>query len=153
VAAFTDAQLRVVAEQGRYSDPAATAQVLHALTGRRDIIARTWLTGVTPLVNPTLEGNQMRFGNAAVDAGAASAPTSYVVQWQRFANDTGVHTRLGTPVTVPVPEAPLPSELQQERYVSARVHAIHAGYRHWATPVTFYFRRDAARWTPVGLFR
>ena len=44
VAAFTDAQLQLLAEQGRYSDPAATAQVAQALIGRRDLIARTWLT-------------------------------------------------------------------------------------------------------------
>ncbi len=153
VAAFTDAQLRVVADQGRYSDPAATAQVVQALAGRRDLIAKTWLTKLTPLINPTLEGGLLRFGNAAVEAGAATAPTSYSVQWERFANDTGVHTRLGTPVTVPAPEAPLPTALEQDRYVAARVHAIHPGYRHWTAPVTFYFRRDGDRWTAVGLIR
>ena len=97
VAAFTDAQLKLLAEQGRYSDPAATAQVVHALIGRRDLIARTWLTKVTPLVAPTLEEGRLRFANAAVDAGVAQPPTSYVVQWERFDNDTGIHTAVGTP--------------------------------------------------------
>ncbi len=92
VAAFTDAQLKLLAEQGRYSDPAATAQVAQALIGRRDLIARAWLTKVTPLVSPTLEEGRLRFANAAVDAGVTQPPTSYDVQWERFDNDSGTHT-------------------------------------------------------------
>ena len=153
VAAFTDAQLQLLASQGRYSDPAATAQVAQALAGRRDKIAQTWLTPVTPLVNPLLDAGRLRFGNVAVEARVASPPTSYVVQWESFDNDTGIHTRVGTPLTVSVPEAAFPDELAQERYVAARVHAIHPQFRHWTTPVAFYFRRDVDGWTPVGLIR
>ena len=153
VAAFTDAQLRLLADQGRYSDPAATAQVAQALIGRRDLIAKTWLTRVTPLVSPALEGRRLRFANAAVDARVTNPPSSYVVQWERFDNSTGTHTRVGTPLTTSTPEAVLPDELAQEPYVSARVHAIHPEYRHWTSPVAFYFRRDGERWTPVGLIR
>jgi hypothetical protein len=153
VAAFTDAQLKLIAEQARYSDPVATAQVVHALIGRRDAIAKTWLTKVTPLVAPTLEGGRLRFANAAVDARVAEPPTSYVVQWQQFDNDNGSHTPVGDAVTVNTPEAMLPDQLSQERYVSARVHASHPEFRHWSTPVSFYFRRDGDGWTPVGLVR
>jgi hypothetical protein len=153
VAAFSDAQLRLLAEQGRYADPAATAQVVQALIGRRDLIARTWLTKVTPLVTPTIENGRLRFANAAVDARVAAPPTSYVVQWERFDNDSGTHTRLGTPLTVPQPEAALPQELAQDAYVAVRVHAIHPEYRHWSTPVAFYFRRTGDSWMPVGLVR
>jgi hypothetical protein len=153
VAAFTDAQLQLLAEQGRYSDPAATAQVAHALIGRRDLIAKTWLTKVTPLVSPTLEDGRLRFVNAAADAGVTAPPTSYDVQWERFDNGNGTHTRVGTPLTVTTPEALLPDELTEERYVSARVSVTHPEYRHWTSPVSFYFRRDGDRWTPVGLIR
>lgn len=153
VAAFTDAQLRLLAEQGRYPDAEATAQVADALIGRRDLIAKTWLTRITPLVSATLEAGQMRFVNAAVDARAAQPPSRYVVQWLRFDNATGVHTPVGSPLSSPAPEAPLPTDLAEQRYVAARVHAVHPQYRHWQTPVTFYFRRDGERWTPVGLIR
>jgi hypothetical protein len=153
VAAFTDAQLKLLAEQGRYSDPAATAQVVQALIGRRDLIAKVWLTQVTPLVSPTLEDGRLRFANAAVDAGVTQPPASYGVQWQRFDNDTGKHFPVGSALTVTVPEAVFPDDLAQERYVSARVHAVHREYRHWKAPVSFYFRRDGDRWTPVGLIR
>jgi hypothetical protein len=153
VAAFTDEQLKLLVEQGRYSDPEAETQVTQALIGRRDRIARTWLTKVTPLVSPSLTDGRLRFANAAVDAGAATPPTQYVVHWQRFDNDTGEHTRVSAPVNSATPEAPFPAELATEAYVAARVHAVHPEYRHWSTPVAFYFRREGERWTPVGLFR
>ena len=147
VAAFTDAQLRLLAEQGKYADPAATAQVVQALIGRRDLIAKTWLTRLTPLVSPTLEQGTLRFANAAVDARGVQPPPSDVD------NKTGAHRPVGTPVTVATAEATLPAELGQEAYVAARVHAIHPEFRHWNKPVTFYFRREDASWTPVGLVR
>lgn len=153
VAAFSDAQLRRLVEQGRYSDPAATEQVVQALTGRRDAIAKAWLTKVTPLVSPTLAGGRLRFANAAVDAGVAAPPTSYVVRWEAFDNATGVHAPTGTPITVTTPEAPFPGGLSGEAFVVARVSAIHPRFRHWSSPVAFYFRRQGAEWVPVGLFR
>ena len=153
VAAFTDAQLRLLVERGRYSDPLAADQVLAALMGRRDKIARAWLTKVTPLVSPTLVDGHLRFANAAVDAGVAPPPTNYVVQWEQFDNESGKHTALGAPVTIQTADANFPTELAREPYVAARVHAIHPEYRHWSTPVAFYFRRDGDRWTPVGLYR
>ena len=153
VATFSDAQLRLLAEQGRYSDPEATAQVANALIGRRDRIARTWLTKVTPLVSPVLEDGRLRFANAAVDAKVAKPPAQYVVQWQRFDNDAGAHGNVGAPMAVTTPEAALPAELAEDSFVVARVHAVHPEYRHWSTPVAFYFRRQGDRWTPVGLYR
>ncbi|BCS33664.1 hypothetical protein TBR22_A28910 [Luteitalea sp. TBR-22] len=153
VAAFTDAQLRLLAEQGRYSDPAATAQVAQALIGRRDAIARQWLTGVTPLVSPVLVQGRLRFANAAVDAGVCAPPSRYVVQWEAFDNATGIHTPVDGPVSVDIPEAQLPAAIAQEAFVVARVHAVHPQFRHWSTPVAFYFRRQGDHWTPVGLYR
>lgn len=153
VAAFSDAQLRLLVQQGKYSDPAAGEQVVQALAGRRDAIAKVWLTKVTPLVTPTLVRDRLRFANAAVDAGVAAPPTSYVVQWEAFDNDTGAHTPAGSPLTVTLPEAPFPQALADEAFVVARVFAIHPEYRHWTTPVAFYFRRQDTHWVPVGLFR
>ncbi len=153
VAAFTDRQLRLLAEQGRYGDPAATAQVADALIGRRDSIAKTWLARITPLVSPTLERDRLRFENAAVDAGVATEPDTYVVQWSRFDNDSGTHAPVGPALEVQAPEALLPDVLAGAAFVAARVHAVHPRYPHWVTPVTFYFRRDGTSWTPVGLVR
>jgi len=153
VAAFSDTQLRLIVTQARYSDPEATEQVVEALAGRRDAIAKAWLTKVTPLVSPTLANERLRFSNAATDAGVAAPPTSYVVQWEAFDNDTGVHTPSGAPLTVTTPEAPFPQALAGEAFVAARVFALHPEYRHWTTPVTFYFRRQGTTWVTVGLFR
>jgi hypothetical protein len=153
VAAFTDAQLRLLVAQGRYSDPTAADQIVEALAGRRDAIKKTWLTKVTPLVSPTLVNDRLRFVNAAVDAGVAAAPSTYVVQWEAFDNDTGRHTPHGTPLSLTIPEAPFPQALAGEAFVAARVFALHPEYRHWITPVVFYFRRQETQWVPVGLFR
>ncbi|MBA2355777.1 MAG: hypothetical protein H0V80_14060, partial [Acidobacteria bacterium] len=153
VAAFSDDQLRLVVAQARYSDPAAGEQVLAALKGRRDLIARTWLTGVTPLVRPALANGRLHFVNAAVDAGVATPPVRYVVQWQHFDNPSGAHTPVGEPLTATTSDAPLPTTAAGADYVAARVHAVHHDFPHWTKPVTFYFRRDDTAWTAVGLVR
>ena len=75
------------------------------------------------------------------------------MQWQRFDNDTGAHANVGGLVTSATPDADLPADLDTAAYAAARVQAIHPEYRHWTSPVTFYFRRDGDRWTPVGLYR
>lgn len=153
VAAFTDAQLQLLVQQAHYSDPAAGAQVVQSLIGRRNAIAKTWLTKVTPLVSPTLVQGRLRFANAAVDAGVTAPPTHYVVQWEAFDNETGAHKPSGPPLTVDIPEAAFPDALAQDAFVTARVSARHPEYRHWTTPVAFYFRRQGTQWVPVGLFR
>lgn len=153
VVAFTDAQLRVIVQQARYTDRAASEQILAALMRRRDRVAQAWLPGVTPLVSPALADGRLQFANAAFDAHVATAPDHYVVQWQRFDNATGTHDAVGEPLAVTEPDAPLPAELARAPFVAARVHAVHAEYRHWTTPVTFYFRREGSQWTPVGLVR
>ena len=61
--------------------------------------------------------------------------------------------RAGAPVNATTPDVPLPGELAGEAFVAARVHAVHPEYRHWTTPVAFYFRRQGDHWTPVGLVR
>lgn len=154
VAAFSDAQLLRIVEQARYTDPAATEQIVEALIGRRDIIAKAWLTAVTPIVSPSLEGGRLRFENAAVTANAATAPTQYTVEWLRFDNETGDHELVGEALSVPTPEAPLPAGVPSASgYVCARIRATHPDYPHWSSPVSLYFRRDGDRWTPVGLVR
>jgi hypothetical protein len=106
-------------------------------------------------VEPRLSADgHLTFRNAAVDAGVASAPTHYVVQWSSFDNLTRVHTPVGAPVHAPVPDVEAPASLRDgPEYVAARVHAIHAEYPQWSLPVTLYFVRDQAHWRAVGLER
>ena len=49
VSAFTDDDIRVMVEQGRYQDPRAVDWLVTHLGRRRDIIARTWFDAIAPL--------------------------------------------------------------------------------------------------------
>lgn len=155
VAAFTDDHLRAIVGKARYSDPAAADQIVTALGKRRDAIAREWLTGVTPVVSPSLSADgTLRFDNAAVDAGVASAPDYYELQWTRFDNARDRHETAGAPVRVTAPEGRAPAGLLDgSEYVAATVSLVHADFPHWSSPVVFYFRRAPGGWTAVGLSR
>ena len=86
-------------ESARYTDPRTVAYLTETLIGRRDKIARAWLTVVNPVVDPILTDEALTFDNAAVRAGVAEAPAGYEAEWHTFDNATGlgggVERRLG----------------------------------------------------------
>ena len=49
ISAFTDDDIRVMVEQGRYQDPRAVDWLVTHLGRRRDVIARTWFDAIAPL--------------------------------------------------------------------------------------------------------
>ena len=156
VAAFSDRQLDLIVGKAAYTDRAAHKQIVSALIGRRDAIARTWLVGVTPLVNASLSAKgTLTFDNAAVTAGVASPPEAYVIQWSRFDNASRTHTPTGDPQRVGAPQTVAPAAILDgnEPYVCATVSVTHPDFPHWSSPVEFYFRREGAGWKPVGLIR
>ena len=55
VATFTDERIRAIVAKARYSDPAATDYIAQTLIARRDKVLKAWLTGVNPIVDPSLE--------------------------------------------------------------------------------------------------
>lgn len=156
VAAFSDAQLEILAGRGAYRDRAAHDQIVAALAARRDAIARHWLTGVTPIVAPSLAADgTLRFVNAAVEAGVVPASSvAYTLQWQRFDNDTGAHVPLGPPAVAAKPTATAPTALPHDApFIAVAVSARHHDYPGWQRPATLYFRRADAGWQAVGLLR
>ncbi len=75
VAAFTDEMIRSAVRAGGYSDPAAAKLLADVLIKRRDKIAAAYLPAINPLVDFALSSSgRLTFRNAAVDAGAATAP-------------------------------------------------------------------------------
>ena len=153
VAAFSDERVRAIAAKGRYSDEAAAAYIADTLIKRRDIIARTWLAGVNPVVDPALtRAGALTFRNAAQEAGVAPAASSYSFQWSRFDNAAQTHTAVGGAIesTDTRTTAP-PAVLEGSQYISVAIVATHSDHRAWAKPLQVYFRRTAEGWQTVGI--
>jgi hypothetical protein len=163
VAKFSDEAIRAVVAKARYSEPGAAEHITATLIKRRDKVLRAWLTGVNPLVNARLEG-ELTFENAAVDAGIATPPQSYRLEWSRFDNATGTATpemvsgvvggvagRTETGVTSP--RFAVPQILRDAAFIRVSVSTTHPDYPAWSNPVTFTFRRNGSQWETVGLDR
>jgi hypothetical protein len=157
VAKFSDETIRAVVGKARFSDPAATEYITATLIKRRDKVLRAWLTGVNPIVEPSMSPDgAVTFGNAAVDAGVASAPESYEVTWTAFDNATG--GPVGEPISARashprVPAAGVPASLLSSEFVRVTIRTMHAEFPAWQSPVSVYFRRGPDGWRAVGLDR
>ena len=155
VMAFSDEMIRAVVKTGGFSDPEAERYLADVLIKRRDIIGRTYLTRLTPVVEPALDAaGTLRFGNAAVDHEFASAPAAYAAKWFTFDNATGESTPIGdTSGAGTTLQAPAGLPTAASSYIRVEIAATHADYPHWKQPVQTYFRRDGSGWKLVGLER
>jgi hypothetical protein len=156
VSRFSDEAIRRVVAKAGYTDPEATDYLARTLITRRDKVVRAWITGVNPIVDVEVTGNQLVFGNAAVTAGAASAPESYTVQAARFDNTSGAATPIGDPITVREPRVPLPADataLRPGEYLQVSITTIHPSFPAWRTPAIVHLRRTMSGWDTVGLRR
>jgi hypothetical protein len=154
VARFSDAAIRALVEKGRYSDPAAVDSLVGTLIKRRDRIKEVWLTGINPIVNPTLspEG-ELRFENAAVVHGVGGSPDGYALRWSRFDNTTDTHTPVGGEAMIKDSQARAPAGvLTGSDYVAVSIETRHPNFPGWK-PVRVYFRRARDGWQTVGLDR
>jgi hypothetical protein len=155
VARFSDEIVRAIVAKARYSEPGAADHIATTLIRRRDKVLRAWLTAVNPLVEPRLAADgTLTFENAAAAVRIASPNALYTLTWSRFDNATGTAT--GTPVEVRSNEtrsAAPPAVLQGAEFVTVAVRTSHSDFPHWASPVTFAFRRTGAGWQAVGIDR
>jgi hypothetical protein len=154
-AAFTDEMIRAIVGKAQYSDPAAAEYITACLVERRNRIARRWLNGVNPVVNPMLSAaGELTFENAALAAGAATPKATYTLRWSRFDNAADTHDPVGSEMTVTEPRAQAPADvLRAGDFVAVRIVARHDDHPAWASPVTAYFRREGGGWKTVGLVR
>jgi len=155
VGKFSNEAIRAIVSKARYSNPSAADYIAETLIKRRDKVLKTWLTGVNPIVNPQLRADgRLTFDNAAVDAGVASAPSSYGLTWSKFDNVTGTVVGPAHDVRVQAPsgDAP-PSIVQGATFVSVAIRSVHADFPGWEAPVSVYFRKTAEGWQAVGLER
>lgn len=152
IARFDEPAVRAIVGKGRYTDPAAADFIVRTLMERRAKILRTWLNGVMPIVDPSLDASGLSFRNAAMDAGVAPGAVAYDVAWYAFDNATGAHRRVGDITRIgPGAKAALPSALASEAFVMAAVSAD--ADPNWRRPARVYFKRDGSGWKLVGLER
>jgi hypothetical protein len=155
VARFSDEAIRAIVGQVRFDDPLAGEHITRVLIERRDAIARVWLNGVNPVVNPRLASDgTLTFGNAAVEAGASTPGTGYTVSWSRFDNSSGKADAVGDEVHVPLERATAPAALLADaEFVMAIIRGGHPDHPGWRQPVEVFFRRGPTGWDTVGVFR
>jgi hypothetical protein len=155
VSRFTSEMIRGVVEKAQYSDPRATDFMTQVLIARQKKVVAAWLNQVCPVIDPVLAANgTLTFANAAVDAGVATTPEEYSLQWFRFDNATNTRTPSGDPASVRAASAQAPAGLLASGdFVGVTIGARHTTYAGWARPATFFFRRGTAGWGLVGVER
>ncbi|HUF46229.1 MAG TPA: hypothetical protein VMM93_00370 [Vicinamibacterales bacterium] len=152
---FTDDAIRAVVAKAAYREAEAARVIADALITRRDRIARTWLTGVNPIVDPQLSADgRWSFANAAVDAGVATPAAEYRLTWSRFDNATGVPVGPTEETRAATLDGRAPTSiLNGSEFVALTVRSIHPDHPVWQAPVHIHFRRTASGWDTVGLER
>ena len=155
VMAFSDDLIRGIVKAGAFRDQKAEQYLADVLIKRRDKIGRTYLTRLTPIVDPALAGSgALTFGNAAVDYKLADPPSAYTAAWFTFDNTTGdskpIGATRGSSTSVQAP-AGLPSAAGS--YIRVDIAAEHTAFPGWKQPVRAFFQRQASGWKLVGLER
>jgi hypothetical protein len=155
VARFSDDAIRAIVDQVKFDDPRAREHITRVLIERRNAIARVWLNGVNPVVDPRLAADgTLTFANAAVAAGAATPGRGYTVSWSRFDNGSGKAEATGAEMQVTQERATAPSGLLAgAEFMTATIRGEHPDHPRWRQPVQVYFRRAAAGWDTVGIIR
>jgi hypothetical protein len=155
VIAFTDDMIRTAVHTGEFSDPEAEKYLVDVLIKRRDKIAAEYLNAVNPIVDPALDANgRLTFGNAAVAANVAPAPTAYRASWAQFDNTTGQSRPIAetqsetTTIQAPNGLPPAPGS-----FIEVNISAESQQHPGWRQPIRTHFRRDTTGWKLVGLER
>jgi len=151
VGAISDAMIAAAVAEGRFDDPPSEQFLIKAIIDRRQRILATYLPGVNPVVDPSLDTDgRLAFRNAAVDAHVALRPQGYRARWFSYDNTTDTASPLGDTSGA---ESPLPTPaLPAGGFVKVEVSAD-GGPAAWSTPVTVYFRKRPAGWETVGIER
>lgn len=155
VSKFSDEMIRGVVEKARYSDPRATDYMTRTIIERRDKVVAAYINQVCPVVDPTLRADgTLLFGNAAVEAGAATPPAAYTLQWFAFDNAADARRDVGEAIQSPTPGGRAPAGLLDgAAFAGVRISASHPEHPRWASPATLTFRRTAGGWELVGVER
>lgn len=128
--------------------------MIGTLIRRRAKVLAAWLTAVNPVASPRVDGERVRFTNAAVEAGVAEPEADYDVQWFRYDNTLGVREPVSSPVLMEEAWAAIPEgALEGADHAGVEIRTLHDDYPGWRAPVRIYLRRHAGGWEAVGVER
>jgi hypothetical protein len=154
VAAFTPEAIARIVEKAEFSDPEVIDHVTGTLMRRRELVLRAWLAGVNPIVDGRIEGDALRFSNAAVDAGIADAADGYELSWFRYDNVTDRRSYVGSTQAVAAPSAIVPADLHAgSEFVGVDIRTVHRDHPAWRSPVRLYFRVSETGTIATGVER
>ena len=74
---ITDPMIDAAVREGQFGDEEASRQLARVIRERRNRILQMYLPAINPITRPTIENGQLRFHNAAVEAGVAKPPSGY----------------------------------------------------------------------------
>lgn len=146
VMSFTDEQLRAVAREGKYSDPAVAPYIAKVLIERRDKTGRHYYSRVNPLDNFALNGldngnYELCFDDMAVEGGLARAEnTTYVYSVAAECDCPRTDQPLVEGTCIPVRWADIPSHLSGVLVVA--IQTLRKGERP-SPYLRVYLRRSA----------
>lgn len=148
--AITPAMITAAVAEGQFGDPKSEEFLAQAINDRRQRILLTFLPKVNPIVDPAIVGNQLTFGNAAVDAGVSKPPAGYRAAWSTYDNATDRSTVVETTSATTSPLA-MPS-MPKSEFIKVELTAT-GGPEPWLKPISVYFRQNNGTWKLVGLER
>jgi hypothetical protein len=98
VMAFTDEDIRAIANTGEYSDAGATEWVVKCLIERRNKIGHTFFSRVLPLDRFEIRDGRLRFDNLGTER-------TFTIQWHTLDNATGALQAIEGATTFEVPQS------------------------------------------------
>ena len=143
VSAFSDRDLRLLVEQGRYEDPAAAEFMIATLAGRRDKIVRYWFGHVPPLDFFRSEGGAVVCSDLAVERGYAAPGRRY--RWRLVAADAERAARApGSWIVTDAPRLPLAGVVpaRDDAFPFLGCEVQYDAGSGWSGSTTAWFARD-----------
>ena len=151
VAAFTPEAIGAIVRKAQFTDPRVVDYVTGTLLRRRELVLRTWLTAVAPIVDARIGNGVLRFAHAAAAAGVGESPLRYELAWFVFDNATG--RRHYVDYRTAGAASAIPPEIAGAEYAGVDVRSADGPHGHGTSPARFYFRRAGTDWTAVGAER
>jgi hypothetical protein len=154
VAGFSPEAVTAIVAKAQFSDARVADSIIGTLLRRRELVMRAWLTPINPVADARVEGDLLRFDNAAEQAGVAEPSSEYDITWFTYDNERGVRTAVTAPRVDAGTVTPLPlAALAGADFAGVEVRTMNTRYPAWQRPVRFYLRHDSNGWVPVGIER